>query len=419
MQKIVVEGGNRLFGEVEISGAKNSILPILAATILLDNPITIKNVPYLRDVVTFIKLLKILGAKVEYNNHSVYIDPEQINNIEAPYELVKTMRASILVLGPLASKFGKAKVSLPGGCAIGARPVNFHIAAMKKLNANVEIDSGYIVLNSKKLKGNSFYFDIPSVTGTENLLMAAVFAEGETIIENAATEPEVVDLANFLKLSGVNIKGAGTDKIIIKGVNSLKILNEYEPIPDRIEAATFMIASAITNGNILIKNCKLEHLEAVINKLNDAGVKIVNENKGIRVIGEEFIKAVDIKTLPYPGFPTDVQAQMMALMCFSSGLSVITETIFENRFMHATELMRMGADIKIQGNTAIVKGKEILKGAKLMASDLRASASLILAGLRAVGKTEVSRVYHLDRGYENFDLKLEKINAKIYRIKDG
>ncbi len=419
MQKIVIEGGNRLFGEVEISGAKNSVLPILASTILLDKPVTIKNVPYLRDVVTFIKLLQILGAKVEYNNHSIFIDPSTINNVEAPYELVKTMRASILVLGPLASKFGRAKVSLPGGCAIGARPVNFHIDAMKKLGADVDIDGGYIVLKAKRLAGNSFYFDIPSVTGTENLLMAAVFAKGITVIENAATEPEVVDLANFLKLMGVKISGAGTDKIVVNGVNKLKNVNEYSPIPDRIETATFMVASAITNGNILIKNCNLNHLEAVVNKLKDCGIKIVLEEKGVRVIGTDNIKSVDIKTAPYPGFPTDVQAQIMALMCFSSGLSVITENIFENRFMHATELMRMGADIKIQGNTAIVRGKEILKGAKLMASDLRASASLILAGLRAAGTTEVSRVYHLDRGYENFDLKLEKLNAKIYRIKDA
>jgi UDP-N-acetylglucosamine 1-carboxyvinyltransferase len=418
MQKIVLEGGNRLFGEVEISGSKNSVLPILAASILLDKEIVIRNVPYLRDVITFIKLLKILGAKVDYKSHSIYIDPSTIDNVEAPYDLVKTMRASILVLGPLASKFGRAKVSLPGGCAIGARPVNFHIDAMKKLGANVEIENGYIVLNAKKLQGNTFYFDIPSVTGTENLLMASVFAKGVTTIENAATEPEVYDLANFLKLLGVDIKGAGSEKIVIKGVSSLKNIKEYEPIPDRIEAATFMVASAITNGNILIKNCNLNHLEAVVNKLNDSGVKIISENGGVRIIGTDNIKAVDINTSPYPGFPTDVQAQIMALMCFSSGLSVITETIFENRFMHATELMRMGADIKIQGNTAIVKGKEILKGAKLMASDLRASASLILAGLRAVGTTEVSRVYHLDRGYENFDLKLEKLNAKIYRIND-
>ncbi len=418
MDKIVIEGGSRLFGEVEISGAKNAVLPIMAATILLDAPIKIKNVPNLRDVRTFIKLLNILGAKTSLDNDVLYIDPSTINSVEAPYDLVRTMRASILVLGPLSVKFGKAKVSLPGGCAIGARPVNFHISAMKKFGANVEIENGYILLNSDKFKGCNYYFDTSSVTGTENVLMAAVLADGITVIENAAVEPEVEDLANFLTACGANIKGIGTDKLIVKGVSSLKRLNEYSVIPDRIEAGTFMIASAITNGNILLKNCLLKHLDSVTTKLSDSGVIIKEEENGVRVIGSHIIRAVDIKTSPYPGFPTDMQAQLMSLMCFSSGLSVITETIFENRFMHATELMRMGADIKIQGNTAIVRGKEMLKGAELMASDLRASASLILAGLRAGGKTVVHRVYHLDRGYENFDKKLENLNGRIYREKE-
>jgi len=417
MYKIIIEGGNRLFGEVEISGAKNAVLPIMAATILCDQPVKIKNVPNLKDVNTFIELLKILGCEVSYNNKELFIDPTSINNFTAPYELVKTMRASILVLGPLVAKFGKAKVSLPGGCAIGSRPVNFHISAMEKLGATIDVVEGYIHVNAKKLQGTKYTFDIPSVTGTENVMMAAVFTNGETIIENAACEPEVVDVANFLIKMGAKIEGAGTDIIRIKGVNSLKGC-EYEVIPDRIEAGTFMVAAGITEGNILLKNCILEHLTSVVSKLEDSGVKIVEENNGIRVIGPSEIKAVDIQTAPYPGFPTDMQAQLMALMCYSSGLSVITETIFENRFMHANELMRMGADIYIQGNCAIIRGKNTLSGAKLMASDLRASASLILAGLRAVGKTEVSRIYHLDRGYEQFDKKLEKLNANIKRIKD-
>ncbi len=418
MEKIIIEGGNRLFGEVTISGAKNAVLPIMAATILLDKPITIHNVPFLRDVLTFMKLLEILGAKVHYSKNSLYIDPSTINSVEAPYELVKTMRASILVLGPLAAKFGRAKVSLPGGCAIGSRPVNFHIAAMQKFGANVEIEDGYIILDSEKLKGCNYYFDIPSVTGTENVIMAAVLADGETVIENAAAEPEVTDMINFLNKMGANVSGGGTDKIIVKGVSKLNSKDEYHVIPDRIETGTFMVASAITNGNILIKNCNTDHMDAVIAKLNDVGVKIEQENNGIRVAGPDLIKAVDIQTSPYPGFPTDMQAQLMSLMCVSTGLSVIKETIFENRFMHANELQRMGANIKIQGNTAIVRGKETLKGAKVMASDLRASASLILAGLRASGTTEISRIYHLDRGYEKFDLKLEKLNVKIKRVKE-
>jgi UDP-N-acetylglucosamine 1-carboxyvinyltransferase len=418
MEKIIIEGGNRLFGEVEISGAKNAVLPIMAATILLDNPVTIKNVPNLRDVKTFIKLLEILGAKTSFSNGELYIDPSSINSVEAPYHVVRTMRASILVLGPLAVKFGKARVSLPGGCAIGARPVNFHIAAMKKFGAKVEIEEGYINLFSEKLQGCTYYFDTSSVTGTENVLMAAVLAQGKTVIENAAVEPEVVDLANFLIMCGAKIKGAGTERIEVEGVASLKKISEYSVIPDRVEAGTFMVATAITNGNVLLKNCVLEHLDAVVNKLSDSGIAINIEEEGVRIIGSDIIKAVDIKTAPYPGFPTDMQAQLMSLMCFSSGLSVITESIFENRFMHANELMRMGADIKIQGNTAIVRGKEMLKGAELMASDLRASASLILAALRAGGKTTVHRIYHLDRGYENFDKKLETLNAKIYREKE-
>ncbi len=418
MDKIIIEGCSRLFGEVEISGSKNAVLPIISASILLDSPIVIKNVPYLRDVVTFMKLLEILGAKINYDKKSLFIDPTTINNFEAPYDLVKTMRASILVLGPLAAKFGKAKVSLPGGCAIGARPVNFHVSAMKKFGANVEIEDGYINLNSKKLNGCFYCFDIPSVTGTENVMMAGTLADGDTIIENAATEPEVTDLANFLVASGAKIDGIGTNKLTIKGVTKLKPKKDYSVIADRIETATFMIASAITEGNILIKNSNINHLDAVVNKLRDVGVKITKESDGIRVVGPGVIKSVDIQTSPYPGFPTDVQAQLMALMCFSKGLSVIKETIFENRFMHSNELMRMDADIQIQGNTAIVRGKESLTGAKVMASDLRASASLILAGLRAKGKTEVSRIYHLDRGYERFDLKLEKLNAKIERSKE-
>ncbi len=418
MEKIVIEGGERLFGEVEISGAKNAALPIMAASILADSPCKIKNVPNLRDVKTFIKLLEILGAKIHFENNTLTIDPTTINNFIAPYELVKTMRASILFLGPLLAKFGYAKVSFPGGCAIGPRPVNLHIEGIKKLGAEVEIKEGYIVAKGKKLKGCEFYFDITTVTGTENLIMASVLAEGKTILKNSAKEPEVVDMINFLKKMGAKIKGEGTEIIEIEGVNRLKGV-EYSVIPDRIETGTFMVAAGITNGNILIKNSNIDNLEAVVSKLRTAGVEIKRENSGIRVIGNDEIKAVDIVTMPYPGFPTDMQAQFMALMCFSNGISVIKETIFENRFMHALELMRMGADIKLEGPHAIVRGKEILYGANVMASDLRASASLILAGLRAKGKTEVSRIYHLDRGYEKFDVKLQKLGAKILRIRES
>ncbi len=418
MEKIVIEGGDRLFGEVEISGAKNAALPIMAAAILADSPVSISNVPDLRDIRTFKLLLDQLGVKTDFSCNKFYIDPTSISNFTAPYELVKTMRASILFLGPLVAKFGKAKVSLPGGCAIGPRPVNFHIEGIKKLGAKIDVIDGYIIAEAKKLKGTEYYFDVPSVTGTENLVMAACLAEGKTVLKNVAKEPEVVDMINFLKKMGAKIYGEGTEIIEIEGVNSLKGI-EYSVIPDRIETGTFIAAAGITNGNILIKNSSLELLESVITKFKTTGIEIKEENGNIRVIGSDEIKATDIKTLPYPGFPTDMQAQFMALMCYSSGISVIKETIFENRFMHAFELMRMGADIKIEGNYAIVKGKKVLYGAKLMASDLRASASLILAGLRAKGRTEVSRIYHLDRGYEKFDKKLEKIGAKILRMREN
>ncbi len=417
MDKIVIEGGNRLFGEVEISGAKNAALPIMASSILLDSPVKIKNVPDLRDIRTFDKLLKILGAETNFENNIFEINATSIKEYTAPYDLVKTMRASILFLGPLVAKFGKAKVSLPGGCAIGPRPVNFHIDAIKKLGAKVNVIDGYIIAEANKLKGTEFYFDIPSVTGTENLVMAATLAEGKTVIKNAAKEPEVVDMIKFLKKMGAKIEGEGTEIIEIEGVTSLKG-SEYSVIPDRIETGTFIVAAGITNGNILIKNSQLDFLESVVTKLKSTGIEIEENQNGIRVKGNDEITAADVITMPYPGFPTDMQAQFMALMCYSTGVSVITETIFENRFMHAFELMRMGADIKIEGSHAIVKGKQVLYGAKLMASDLRASASLILAGLRAKGKTEVSRIYHLDRGYEKFEKKLEKLNAKIWREKE-
>ena len=417
MDKIVIEGGNRLFGEVEISGAKNAALPIMASSILLDSPVKIKNVPDLRDIRTFDKLLKILGAETNFENNIFEINATSIKEYTAPYDLVKTMRASILFLGPLVAKFGKAKVSLPGGCAIGPRPVNFHIDAIKKLGAKVNVIDGYIIAEANKLKGSEFYFDIPSVTGTENLVMAATLAEGKTVIKNAAKEPEVVDMIKFLKKMGAKIEGEGTEIIEIEGVTSLKG-SEYSVIPDRIETGTFIVAAGITNGNILIKNSQLDFLESVVTKLKSTGIEIEENQNEIRVKGNDEITAADVITMPYPGFPTDMQAQFMALMCYSTGVSVITETIFENRFMHAFELMRMGADIKIEGSHAIVKGKQVLYGAKLMASDLRASASLILAGLRAKGKTEVSRIYHLDRGYEKFEKKLEKLNAKIWREKE-
>ena len=417
MEKIIIEGGVKLNGTVKISGAKNAALPILLSSILTDKENKIHNVPNLKDVDTTCQLLKGAGVKVERSeNGQVIVDASRINNTEASYDLVRTMRASVMVLGPLLARLGKAKVSLPGGCAIGARPINLHLKGFEALGANIKLEHGYVVAEAKRLKGNRIYFDIVTVTGTENIMMAGVLAEGKTIIENAAKEPEVVNLANTLNSMGASIKGAGTDIIEINGVSRLNG-GEHTVIPDRIETGTFMIAAAITGGDVEIVNCIPEYIEPVIIKLTEAGVKIDTGKDFIRVKANGKIKSVDIKTSPYPAFPTDMQAQFMSLMSISEGMSVITETVFENRFMHVAELRRMGANIKVEGNTAVIKGVPKLSAAPLMATDLRASASLILAGLAAEGETVVSRVYHLDRGYEAIEKKLSALGAKIRRVK--
>ncbi len=415
MDKFVVQGGKPLHGDVRISGAKNAALPVLASALLAPGTSTFHNIPDLVDIKTIKKLLKNLGVEIE-GEETVQVNAEKITSCEAPYDLVKTMRASVLVLGPLVARRGVARVSLPGGCAIGARPVNLHIKALQDLGAHVELNSGYVEAKAKKLKGANIYFDISTVTGTENIMMAAVLAEGTTVLNNAACEPEIVNLADVLKGMGAKISGAGTDVITIEGVTSLKP-TEASIIPDRIEAGTFMIAAGMTRGEINILGCDSSHLEALINKLRDTGMKIVPVKGGLKVSSGKKINSVDVKTLPYPGFATDLQAQMMAYMSISSGLSVINETVFENRFMHVSELLRMGADIVIQGSSAIVRGVPKLHGAQTMATDLRASASLLLAALVAEGTTEISRVYHIDRGYEGIEKKFSALGADIKRIK--
>lgn len=417
MDKLVIRGGKRLKGEVVIGGAKNAALPIMAATLLAPGYHNINKVPNLKDVMTMGQLIANLGAGFHYEDKAVFINTERINKLEAPYDLVRTMRASILILGPLLSRYGKAKVSLPGGCAIGARPINLHLRGLQKMGAKIELDSGYIVASSKRLKGTSIYFDIPTVTGTENLMMAASLAEGRTLLENAAREPEVVDLANALISMGAKIKGAGEGVIEIEGVDDLRPIR-YSIIPDRIEAGTFMTIAGITRGEIIIKDCRVDHLDALVSKLKEAGLTFELLPDGIRVVGSSRPKSVDIKTMPYPGFPTDMQAQFMALMCLAEGTSIIKETIFENRFMHVAELRRMGADISIEGNIATVKGVPRLQGAPLMATDLRASASLVVAALAAKGETAIHRIYHLDRGYERMEEKLQQIGADVRRVKE-
>ncbi|MGV8057312.1 MAG: UDP-N-acetylglucosamine 1-carboxyvinyltransferase [Smithellaceae bacterium] len=415
MDKFVIQGGKPLHGDVHISGAKNAALPVLASALLAPGTSTFHNMPDLVDIKTIKKLLRNLGAEIE-GDETVHINAEKITSHEAPYDLVKTMRASVLVLGPLVAREGIARVSLPGGCAIGARPVNLHIKALQDLGAHVKLNNGYVEARAKKLKGTDIYFDIPTVTGTENIMMAAVLAEGTTVLNNAACEPEIVNLSDVLKGMGAKISGAGTDVITIEGVTSLKP-TEAAIIPDRIEAGTFMIAAGMTRGEINILGCNSHHLEALINKLRDIGMKIVPITGGLKVSCGKKINSVDVKTLPYPGFATDLQAQMMAYMSIGNGLSVITETVFENRFMHVSELMRMGADIVIQGRSAIVRGVPALRGAQTMATDLRASASLLLAALVAEGTTEISRVYHIDRGYQGIEKKFSALGADIKRIK--
>ncbi len=415
MDKIVINGGKPLQGDVQISGAKNAALPVLTAALLTAGTCTFSNIPDLVDIKTTYKLLKNMGVEIE-GDSTVKINAEKITNSVAPYDLVKTMRASILVLGPLVARMGHARVSLPGGCAIGARPVNLHIKALQDMGASVELHGGYIEAKVDRLKGANIYFDLQTVTGTENIMMAATLAEGTTVLNNAAREPEIVNLADVLKSMGAKISGAGTDVITITGVTSLSGA-EASIIPDRIEAGTFMIAAGMTRGEINVLGCNPQHLEALINKLRDTGMKITPIDGGLKVKAGPKIHSVDIKTLPHPGFPTDLQAQIMAYMSVGSGLSVITETVFENRFMHVSELMRMGADIVIQGGSAVVRGVPNLFGAQTMATDLRASASLILAALVAQGTTEISRVYHIDRGYENIEKKFSALGADIKRMK--
>jgi UDP-N-acetylglucosamine 1-carboxyvinyltransferase len=416
MDKIIVDGGRRLAGNVVISGAKNAALPILVSSLLTDGKNTYTNVPNLMDIQSTCVLLRNHGARVDTAENRVTIDAGNLNNTEAPYDLVRKMRASILVLGPLIARLKKARVSLPGGCAIGARPINLHLKALASLGAKIELKHGYVEAEADRLIGADIYFDVVTVTGTENIMMAAALAEGVTILRNAAREPEVVALADVLNKMGADIRGAGSSVITITGVETLRPVS-VSIIPDRIEAGTFMVAAALTRGDITLENCEPEHLDALIHKLRLAGARILVSGKTIRVQGPELISSVDVKTFPYPGFPTDMQAQFMVLMSVASGLSIISETIFENRFIHVGELRRMGADITISGNAAVIRGKPHLSGAPVMASDLRASASLILAGLVAQGRTEVSRVYHLDRGYEALEKKFEKLGAAVTRVK--
>lgn len=414
MDKILIQGGYTLEGEVRISGAKNAALPILISSLLTDGWNTYENVPDLVDIESTKRLLLELGAQVQTEEGKVRVDAGGLCTDEAPYDLVRKMRASILVLGPLLARLKKARVSLPGGCAIGERPIDLHLKGLSLLGATIELKHGYVEASTDGLKGAEIYFDVSTVTGTENLMMAAVLAEGTTVLRNAALEPEVVALADVLNRMGAGVRGAGSSVITIEGVSSLHPVS-VSIIPDRIEAGTFMIAAALTGGDITLLDCEPDHLEAVIHKLRLVGAEIHTGEKRIRVVGPDEIASVDIKTLSYPGFPTDLQAQFMVLMSLARGLSLISETIFENRFIHVSELKRMGADIKISGNAAMVKGVPVLSGAPLMASDLRASASLILAGLAAQGETEVNRVYHLDRGYENLERKLSDLGAAISR----
>lgn len=419
MQKIIIEGGRPLSGTVKISGAKNSALPILFATLLGDGPCRLHNVPKLRDIDTTLRLIENLGGKVKKGfkkSSPLEVSASGLRHLEAPYDLVKTMRASVLVMGPLLAKYHEARVSLPGGCAIGARPINLHLKAFEQMGAKIEIEGGYVHARAKHLVGNRIHFETVTVTGTENVMMAAVLAKGQTVIENAAREPEITDLAIFLNKMGAKIEGIGTDTITIDGVDSLRGC-EHKVITDRIETGTFMIAATMTGGNILIKEADPIMVEALRFKLQEVGAHITTEGDGIRIQGPKAILSTDITTAPYPGFATDFQAQFMALMTLAQGTSVITETIFENRFMHALELIRMGADIKIEGKTAIVKGVKKLSGAPVMASDLRASAALILAGLAADGITEIHRIYHIDRGYEEIEKKFRRLGARIKRAK--
>jgi UDP-N-acetylglucosamine 1-carboxyvinyltransferase len=416
MDKIVIEGGHEIKGTVKISGSKNAALPILISALLTDGVNEYENVPQLRDIQSTIDLLRHLGARIESSAGRVSIDAGGIISHQAPYDLVRKMRASILVLGPLLARLKRARVSLPGGCAIGARPINLHLKGFERLGADIKIEHGYVEARADRLKGAEIYFDVATVGGTENLMMAASLAEGTTILRNAAREPEITALADALNGMGADVQGAGSSVITINGVESLTPV-KTAIIPDRIEAGTFMVAAALTGGDIVVDNCEPEHLGASINKLRLAGAGVEVGDRSIQVSGGERPTGIDIKTLPFPGFPTDMQAQFMVLMTIAEGQSLISETIFENRFIHISELKRMGADITVNGSTAMVRGVSNLSGAPVMATDLRASASLVLAGLVAVGTTEISRIYHLDRGYEALEKKFFRLGAAIRRVK--
>ncbi|HSI43252.1 MAG TPA: UDP-N-acetylglucosamine 1-carboxyvinyltransferase [Methylotenera sp.] len=420
MDKLIIQGGNRLHGEVTISGAKNAALPILCASLLAETPLNLSSVAALKDIDTTIKLLDTMGVKIKRSADKVSLDASDVASFEATYEMVKTMRASILVLGPLLARFGTARVSLPGGCAIGSRPVDLHIKGLQAMGAAIHITQGYIQastlhLPNRRLQGARYYMDLVTVTGTENLMMAAALAQGTTILENAAKEPEVVDLAECLIKMGAKITGAGTDVITIEGVERLSGA-DHNIVCDRIEAGTYMVAAAMTGGEVKLLNVQAHLLDAVIEKLRDAGATVTVDAATITVKGDGKLKAVNIRTAPHPAFPTDMQAQFMALNVVAEGVAKVTETIFENRFMHVQEMQRLGADISIDGNTALVKGVEFLDGATVMATDLRASASLVLAGLVARGETVIERIYHLDRGYENLEAKLNALGANVKRV---
>lgn len=417
MDKLLIKGGIPLSGEINISGAKNAALPILAATILADSPVTVGNVPHLHDITTTMELLGRMGAQLTVDERmNIEVDSSNIREFFAPYDLVKTMRSSILVLGPLLAHYGKADVSLPGGCAIGSRPVNLHLRGLASMGAQIQVEGGYIRATASRLKGVHITLDLVTVTGTENLMMAATLAKGTTILENAAREPEVVDLANCLISMGARITGAGTDRIIIEGVEALSG-TQYSILPDRIETGTFLVAAAMTGGRIRLKNTRPDLLDAVLAKLTEAGAEISTDETSITLdMQGRKPKAVDIHTSPFPGFPTDMQAQFTAMDCIASGTATITESVFENRFMHVHELQRMGANVKVEGNTAICCGVEKLTSAPVMATDLRASASLVLAGLVAEGETIVDRIYHIDRGYQTIEEKLAQLGAQIKRL---
>ena len=417
MAKIVITGGEPLNGEVQISGAKNAVLPILAATLLADGPISIGNVPHLHDVTTTMELLGAMGVQLMVDERlTITADPRFITSTVAPYELVKTMRASILVLGPLLARFGHAEVSLPGGCAIGSRPVEQHIRGLQALGAEVTVENGFIKARAERLRGARYVFDMVTVTGTENVLMAAALAKGTTVLENCAMEPEVVDLANCLIAMGAHIEGAGTHRIVVQGVDSLHGIH-YDVLPDRIEAGTFLVAGAMTGGKVTVKRARANTMDAILLKLEEAGAHINTTPDTIEVDGRgRRPKAINLTTAPYPDFPTDMQAQFAALNTVAEGVGVITETIFENRFMHLNELSRLGADIRVEGTNAIIRGVARMTGAPIMATALRASASLVLAGLVAHGETVVDRIYHIDRGYENIEEKLGALGAKIRRL---